>query len=67
MVIKITCTLCECDGDEEMDVGRSRISFFRRALGLGCRQAKGKTFSSKTTSQEMYMRPVDTSRHLTFL
>jgi hypothetical protein len=49
----------------EVCVGKSRISLIRIAPALGCKAWMGKTFSSKMTSRDMYIRPVDTSRHFT--
>jgi hypothetical protein len=48
--------------DEES--GWSRTSDVYRAPAVGLRAAKGKTFLSNTTSREMYIRPVEISRHL---
>jgi hypothetical protein len=47
----------------ELD-GKRRISDLSLVPALGWSFAKGKTFSSKTTSLEIYTRPVDISRHL---
>jgi hypothetical protein len=51
----------------ELDVedGRCKIYFLRRAPALGCSDAKGKAFSSKTISRDIHTFPVDISRHFT--